>query len=119
MFDRLMSLWVFTATFLTSTVLVPIFMALFWKGKRTPLAGLLSCALGLGSVIVYYAGINQLGVENELYGTYIWTFQIAGQSISLWQEYALFFSLPMSLVGFLLGNALSTEVAPQQKESPQ
>ena len=36
MFDRLMALWVFNATFLTSTVLVPIFMGLYWKGKRTP-----------------------------------------------------------------------------------
>jgi Na+/proline symporter len=108
-FDRLMSLWVFTATFLTSTVLVPIFMGLFWKGKRTPLAGLLSCALGLGSVISYYTGIHYLGVENEVYGTYIWTFQVGGTSISLWQEYALFFSLPTSFLGFLLGNLRSRD----------
>ena len=44
MFDRLMALWVFTATFLTSTVLVPIFMGLYWKRKRTPLAGMMSSA---------------------------------------------------------------------------
>jgi SSS family solute:Na+ symporter len=108
-FDRLMSLWVFTATFLTSTVLVPIFMGLFWKGKRTPLAGTMSCALGLGSVIAYYVGISQLGVADEVWGTSIWTFSIGGVSISLWQEYALFFSLPMSLLGFVLGNLLSRD----------
>jgi SSS family solute:Na+ symporter len=108
MFDRLMALWVFTATFLTSIVLVPIFMGLYWKGKRTPLAGMMSCAFGLGSVIAYYIGISRLGVENELWGTYIWTFSIGGASISLWQEYGLFFSLPMSLLGFVVGNALST-----------
>jgi SSS family solute:Na+ symporter len=106
-FDRLMALWVFTATFLTSTVLVPIFMALFWKGRRTPLAGILSSALGLGSVIAYYVTISQLGVANETWGTYIWTFRVFDTSVSLWQEYGLFFSLPMSLLGFILGNLLT------------
>jgi Na+/proline symporter len=117
MFDRLMALWVFNATSLTSTVLVPIFMGLFWKGRCAPLAGLMSCAFGLGSAIVYYVGISQMGAENEVWGTYIWTFSLAGAQVSLWQEYALFFSLPMSLLGFVLGNLLSrntpapTEVA--------
>jgi SSS family solute:Na+ symporter len=119
MFDRLMSMWVFIATFLTSTVLVPIFMGLFWKGKRTPLAGMLSCAMGLGGVIAYYLGINYLGVENELYGTYIWTFEIGGFPFSLWQEYGLFFSLPMSMLGFLLGNLFSRDGTRVQVETSQ
>jgi SSS family solute:Na+ symporter len=109
MFDRLMALWVFTATFLTSTTLVPIFMGLFWSGRRTPLAGMLSSALGLASVILYYIGISQLGVENEVWGTYIWSFDLFGVEVSLWQEYGLFFSLPMSLLGFVLGNLLSRD----------
>jgi len=109
MFDRLMALWVFTATFLTSTPLVPIFMGLFWSGRRTPLAGMLSSALGLASVILYYIGISQLGVENEVWGTYIWSFDLFGVEVSLWQEYGLFFSLPMSLLGFVLGNLLSRD----------
>ena len=109
LFDRLMALWVFTATFLTSTVLVPILMGLYWKGKRTPLAGVLSSAFGLGSVILYYIGVSRLGVEDELWGTYIWTFEVAGTEISLWQEYGLFFSLPLSLLGFVIGNLISSE----------
>ncbi len=114
-----MALWVFTATFLTSTVLVPIFMGLYWKGKRTPLAGVLSSAFGLGSVIAYYVGVSRLGVENELYGTYIWTLSIGCSEISLWQEYGLFFSLPTSLLGFFVGNALSRDEPIPPTEAPQ
>jgi SSS family solute:Na+ symporter len=111
MFDRLMALWVFTATILTSTVLVPIFVGLYWKGKKTAVAGVMSCAVGLGSVGVYYFGIQLLGVPNETYGTWIWSFELAGTSFSLWQEYALFFTLPMSLIGFLIGNQFGADRA--------
>jgi SSS family solute:Na+ symporter len=118
MFDRLMALWVFTATSLTSTVLVPIFMGLFWKGKRSPLAGMLSSLFGIISVIGYYLAIANLGVENETWGTHIWTFSIAGFPISLWQEYGLFFSLPMSLLGFVVGNLLSPNSTVPNSTSP-
>jgi hypothetical protein len=114
LFERLMSLWVFMATLLTSTVLVPIFVALYWKGRKTPAAGLTSCVVGLVSVAAYYVGIQQLGAADEVYGTYIWTFSIGGSSVSLWQEYALFFSLPMSFVGFLVGNLFGSPYAPPE-----
>jgi SSS family solute:Na+ symporter len=112
LFERLMSLWVFMATLLTSTVFVPIFVALYWKRDKTTTAGLASCLVGLASVFAYYVGIQQLGTANEVYGTYIWTFSIGGMSISLWQEYALFFSLPMSFLGFLVGNLFGSPHAP-------
>jgi Na+/proline symporter len=114
LFDRLMALWVFMATMLTSTVLVPIFVALYWKGRKTSAAGLTSCVVGLASVLAYYVVIQQLGAENEVYGTYIWTFSIGGRSVSLWQEYALYFSLPMSFVGFLVGNLFGSPCAPPE-----
>jgi SSS family solute:Na+ symporter len=112
LFERLMSLWVFMATMLTSTVFVPIFVALYWKGGKTQAAGLSSCVVGLASVILYYVGIQQLGAADDVYGTYIWTFSLGGTSVSLWQEYALFFSLPMSFLGFLVGNLVGTPHAP-------
>ncbi len=119
LFERLMALWVFMATMLTSTVLVPIFVALYWKGRKTPVAGLMSCLVGLASVAVYYIVIQQLGEANEVYGTYIWTFSIGGTSISLWQEYALFFSLPMSFVGFLIGNLFGSPCPPPALPEPE
>ena len=60
---------------------------------------------------MYYFGIQLLGVPNETYGTWIWSFELAGISFSLWQEYALFFTLPMSLVGFLIGNQFGVDRA--------
>jgi Na+/proline symporter len=128
LFDRLMALWVFMSTLLTSTVLVPIFVALYWKGRKTAAGGVSSCAAGMVGVIVYYVLLQQLGVANEAYGTYIWTFEIwtfelGGVSFSLWREYALFFSLPVSLAGFLVGNrfgpAHPAPVAPEQQELRQ
>jgi Na+/proline symporter len=113
-----LALWVFMATMLTSTVLVPIFVALYWKGRKTATAGLTSCVVGLASVIVYYVGIQLLGTANEVYGTYIWTFSVGGMSVSLWQEYALFFSLPMSFVGFLVGNLFGSPHVPSEAWEP-
>jgi SSS family solute:Na+ symporter len=119
LFERLMALWVFMATMLTSTVLVPIFVALYWKGRKTSAAGLLSCVVGLSSVIIYYVGIQLLGDANEVYGTYIWTFSIGGEPVSLWQEYALFFSLPLSFVGFLVGNLFGSPHVPSVVPEPR
>jgi Na+/proline symporter len=113
LFDRLMALWVFNASLLTSTVLVPIFMSLFWKGKKTSAAGVLSFVAGMLSVVVYYFGVAQLGVYDEVWGTYIWTFEFAGSTYSLWQEYSLFFSLPVSLLGFVIGNLFGTPQVPK------
>ena len=111
-FDHLMSLWVFMSTGLSSTVLAPIMMGLFWKEKKTPLAGTLSCAIGLVATIFFCVAIALVGVENETYGTFIWSFSIAGVSFDIWQEYALYFTLPISFLGFLIGNVFGEESPP-------
>lgn len=119
-FDKLMSLWVFQATALTSTVLVPIFACLFWKGKRTPAACNLSYVLGLLSVVAFYFGIGYLGDANDVYGTYIWEFSIAGMQFEIWQEYSLFFTLPVSILGFMIGNRFGENyVAPEPVAAPR
>jgi SSS family solute:Na+ symporter len=108
-FDRLMALWVFTASVLMSTVMIPVMMGLFWKGRKTPLAGVLSCSFGLVGVIAFYLLVRGFGVENKTFGTYIWTFSIGQTPVSLWQEYSLFFTLPLSFLGYLLGNRFGRE----------
>jgi SSS family solute:Na+ symporter len=111
-FTHLMSLWVFMATALTSMVLVPIMVGLFYKGKKAPLAGTLSCATGLVTTILFYVAIPLLGTPNATYGTHIWSFQLVGVSFDIWQEYALYFTLPMSMLAFLVGNLLGEESRP-------
>jgi hypothetical protein len=58
------------------------------------------------SAVAYYALLHLAGAYSEEYGTFIWNFTVGGSGVSLWQEYALFFSLPMSLAGFVLGNLI-------------
>ncbi len=114
-FDKLMALWVFQATALTSTVLVPIFVCLFWKGKKTPTACLLSYGLGLLSVVAFYTTVKYFGDPNEVYGTYIWSFSLWGSDYQIWQEYSLFFTLPMSAIGFLIGNCFGRNYVPPER----
>lgn len=114
MFDRLIALWVFNASLMTSTVFVPIMASLFWKGRKTPAAGICSFVFGMVSVALYYFGVAQLGVYDEVWGTYIWTFAWGGEEYSLWQEYSLFFSLPMSFLGFLIGNCFGSPLEPKE-----
>lgn len=105
-FERLLALWVFMSTILTATVLVPILGGMFWKGRKTPLGGLLACAGGFFTCIIFYVVVHLLGVDNEEFGTKIWTFDAGGAVVSLWQEYAIFISLPVSLIGLMAGNML-------------
>jgi hypothetical protein len=79
-------------------------ISVYYKGRKTALAGLLSCSGGLISVLLFYLVLALIGEYDEVYGTFIWSFTVAGETFSIWQEYALFFCLPISLLGFFIGN---------------
>ncbi|MFQ5877495.1 MAG: sodium:solute symporter [Acidobacteriota bacterium] len=112
LFERIMAMWVFLATMLTSTVFVPIMASLYWRGRKTRLAGLLSCAFGFVGAFIYYVVLYTFGARSEEHATFIWDFAVGGVELSLWREYALFFTLPLSLAGFILGNLLGRDVGP-------
>jgi SSS family solute:Na+ symporter len=119
-FDKLLALWVFQATALTSTVLVPIFACLFWKGRKTPAACLTSFVFGLVSVIAFYIAVQHFGVSNPIYGTYICQLSLGRYEFEIWQEYSLFFTLPISLIGFVIGNCFGSDyVSPPAEEAPR
>jgi len=108
-FGRLLALWVFMSSILTSTVFVPVMAGLYYRGRKRPLAGLLSGAGGLLSVVLFYVLVSLYGVRNEEYDTYILTLRFGGRAIEIWQEYALFVSLPVSFLGFIAGNLLGRD----------
>jgi SSS family solute:Na+ symporter len=105
-FDQMLGLWVFMATILISTVLVPILLGLFVPAVRRPLAGLFGSVAGLASTAIVNALIVGLGAYVEEEETFVWTLQAFGRSWDVLQEYAMFFTVPMSLLGFLLGLAI-------------
>jgi len=100
-FDRIMAIWVFLATILTSTVFVPIMLGLFVKSFRRPKAGLWGSGAGLLGAITFYVAFGLLGQEGS--GTRIITLNLFGGSFEVWEEYAMFFTLPLSLVAYLAG----------------
>ena len=57
--------------------------------------------------------------ELGLNGTMIWTVELGGRSFGIWQEYALLFALPASLLAFLLGEWLGRAAPPRfEAETP-
>jgi SSS family solute:Na+ symporter len=112
LFGRLLALWVFMSSVLTSTVLVPVMAGLYYRGRKRPLAGLLASAGGLVSVVLFYLLVSHFGVRNEDYDTYILSLRLGGRTIDIWQEYALLFSLPVSILGFVAGNLFGREQPP-------
>lgn len=102
-FGQMLGLWVFMATILISTALVPIMLGLYVPSWRRPLAGLLSSALGLAAVVIVNALIVFAGSYVDAEETYVLTVRFAGQSHEILQEYAMYFSVPVSLGGFFLG----------------
>ena len=78
-------------------------LGLYIPSWRRPLAGLLSSALGLAAVVIVNALIVFAGSYVDAEETYVLTVRFAGQSHEILQEYAMYFSVPVSVGGFFLG----------------
>lgn len=101
-FERIKEAWSFMATVLTATVLVPVLAALFLRGSRAPLAGTLSSVGGLVAVTAFYVAFQLWGRPNAELETL--ALPVAG--LEVLREYALFFALPVSGLGYLTGALL-------------
>ena len=99
LFDRMRDAWQFMASVMVSVLLVPMMGALFARPRRA--AGMAGAVAGFAGLIAFYGLLFTQGREMEAEETYIWQ---VGQ-VELWQDYAALCSLPVSLVGFLLGHA--------------
>jgi Na+/proline symporter len=101
-FERIKEAWNFMATVLTATVLVPVLAALFLPGRRPALAGTLASWGGLGTVLAFFVVLEVWG---EPYPA-LETRRLVVGGWHLLREYALFFALPASALGYLLGAAM-------------
>ena len=101
-FEQMLGLWVFMASILISSVLVPILLGLYVPKFRKPLAGFLSAGLGLSSTVILNVYIMMNGTFDLEEETYI----VQWLGIDFFQEFVMYITLPISLIGFFIGLAL-------------
>lgn len=97
LFDRMRDMWQFMTSVMSAVVLVPVMGALFWRPR--PAAGLWGAIAGAIGLIAFYFLVFTLGTKDVVHENYVWTIG----SMEIWQDYAALCSIPISLVGFLLG----------------
>ena len=98
-FDQMLGLWVFLASILISSVLAPILLGMYVPKFRKPLAGFLSAGLGLVSTLILNIYIMTNGVFDLDEETYI----IHWFGIDFLQEFVMYITVPISLIGFFVG----------------
>ncbi len=101
-FERIKEAWNFMATVLTSTLLVPVGAALVSPGRKPPLAGALSSWGGLLAVVVFFAVMHFGGTPHADLDTR----RLTAAGVEIFREYALYFALPVSALGFVVGSIL-------------
>ncbi|MEC9050259.1 MAG: hypothetical protein VYD66_05630, partial [Candidatus Neomarinimicrobiota bacterium] len=98
-FDQMLGLWVFLASILISSVLAPILLGMYVPKFRKPLAGFLSAGLGLVSTVILNIYIMTNGIFDLEEETYI----IHWFGIDFLQEFVMYITVPISLIGFIVG----------------
>lgn len=101
-----MGVWVFQASIIINTVLIPLYAAVFLKGiKKTNLAGTLATSVGFFGTLIYYVLVGRLGYFSEEWATLMWDVSIGGRTYTLWQEYGIFLIPPIVLLAYIIGIA--------------
>jgi SSS family solute:Na+ symporter len=109
-FERIMGVWVFQASILINTVLIPLYAAVFLKKlPKTRLSGSLATATGFFGTIIYYLLVTTAGHFSEDWGTMVLPLTIGGRTVELWQEYGIFLIPPFVLLAFLIGQLCGKE----------
>jgi SSS family solute:Na+ symporter len=81
-FSRVIEAYIFLCSLYTSVALVPIVAGILWKGKRTMMGGFLAMIAGL----VTFSALYFLGIQDTL-----------------------IYSLPASIIGFVIGNCIGKD----------
>ncbi len=116
-FERIMGVWVFQASILINTVLIPLYAAVFLKKlPKNRLGGSLATATGFFGTITYYLLVTTAGHFSEDWGTMVLPLNIGGNTIELWQEYGIFLIPPFVLLAFLIGQFWGNNREPHTSE---
>ena len=106
-FERIMEVWVFQATIIIATCLIPVYFGTFSKKPPKKIAGTMATVFGFCASVVWYIWTNFFGTYNP--DSEVYTVKIG--NIELWQEYGILIITPIVLILYLLGNAFGKETA--------
>jgi len=104
-FERIMEVWVFQATIIITSSLIPVYFGTFSKKKPKKIAGTLAAGFGLISSLIWYIWSNYFGTWSEDWEVYV----IKIGNLELWQEYGILILTPIALIIYLVANALGKE----------
>jgi SSS family solute:Na+ symporter len=107
-FERLRDAWIFMSTLLLSTALVPMLAALFLPRTPPRRAGQAGAIVGLAAAVLLFVAFEWLGKPLEEEGTLVLDLPVpfAEGLVPVQREAALLFTVPLSLLAFVLGWAL-------------
>jgi Na+/proline symporter len=101
-FDRIMQVWVFQATIIITTAVIPVYFGTFSKKPQKKIAGTLATAFGFSASIIWYIWFLNSGTwDDELSVSIV---RVGG--IDLWQEYGILIITPAVLIIYLVANSL-------------
>ena len=98
-FEQMLGLWVFLASILISSTLAPILLGIYIPNFRRPLAGFFSAGLGLLSTIILNIYIMIYGTFDPVEETYF----VQWFGVDFLQEFIMYITIPISLIGFFAG----------------
>lgn len=101
-FERIMGVWVFQATVIICTSLIPVYFGTFSRKPPKKIAGTLAAVVGLVLAIGWYVATVTIGVTDEDIGTQV--IQI-GDTV-LWQEYGILMIVPVVFIIYVVANFL-------------
>lgn len=109
-FDRIMEVWVFQATVIITTCIIPVYFGTFSKKPPKKIAGAVATVFGFTASIIWYIWTNFFGTYIEDMDIYV----IKIGEVELWQEYGILIITPIVFILYLIFNALGKETAEQE-----
>jgi SSS family solute:Na+ symporter len=101
-FEKIMGVWVFQATIIICTSLIPVYFGTFARKAPKKIAGTLATVVGLVLSLGWYIATVTIGYTDEEIGTQI----IDVGETQLWQEYGILMIIPIVFIIYVVANFL-------------